>query len=600
MAILEKVVVVTTIETTEYTILKHLGSVAEINAVLATIPSSKGSASYSIVDGKPNIPWSGIAGSTLYAYVDGIGFAAGGVATPGLKPMGTYSTSANYKINELVLNNGSTYRSKQNGNLNNAVTDTTWWELFAAKGDQGLEGISYYTTNTDLGTSSTTVAVSAVNVPSGRTVKVGDTIQVSASNSVGNQFRVTAVASGNATIAYMGTVRGVQGIQGIQGVLGIQGIQGVQGIQGLEGLSNYPTSAQLAVSGTSTITTSTITVPSGRTLKIGDFVESNHASSSSIKHRITAISGSDITTTFFANNKGAKGDTGANGSNYGYVAGRTTGVAYFNTSYDLTEAGEHNSRVLSFRLKATIAGGKSADMQVTGFQEDGTIVPNNWSCGGYCDINLTISLFSHNGKLVIMVMHGGLGNTTYEYACFLEGMLDNDNHTPLSVSLTNSIMGYPTLIKEFKVLNNSAAPGFTTGDTATNAWFITNLPQVPSSRYYFLVEILYFDTGVPSTGADGGFYKASIVAKNEAGTLSIIRAYNEGNIRANPQILFHSGVVNVKLSLSGSAHNYTPIVKVTRGDQPSGVVLQAVTGTRVGYGTTGESGTVTPTFSQLV
>lgn len=70
------------------------------------------------------------------------------------------------------------------------------------------------------------------------------------------------------------------------------GPQGIQGIQGIEGLSIYSSSTDIT-NITTTILASTVTVPTGRTIKIGDLVLGGNNGLA----RISAISGDNLTLT---------------------------------------------------------------------------------------------------------------------------------------------------------------------------------------------------------------------------------------------------------------------------------------------------------------
>ena len=59
--------------------------------------------------------------------------------------VGAYSTSVTYVQNNQVTNAGSTYYSKQNGNLNHLLTDTAWWGVTALTG--GGSTVTASTTN---------------------------------------------------------------------------------------------------------------------------------------------------------------------------------------------------------------------------------------------------------------------------------------------------------------------------------------------------------------------------------------------------------------------------------------------------------------------
>ncbi len=382
MSILEKAVVITSTETTDYTITKELGDTGGINTVLATIPVTKGAATYAIVDGKPTFTWVGVGGARFIIYILGMGFEVNGVATPGLVPAGAWNNATVYKINELVTDNGSTYRSKQGNNSNKVVTDTAWWEVFASRGFAG-NGTFYTTANLTTNTVPSH-PISGIVLPSGKALQVGDLVLVAnelASN--GRVYRVVSITGANCALQFISTFRGNDGNDGDNGtgiytttselnttgqtlalsnvnwalppqvgdlvisthasstgvIHQLAAISGTNGtfifltnVRGLEGFSEFPTTAQLALSGTSSINTSTITIPSGRSLKVGDFVTSNHANSPSVKHRVTAVSGSTVTTAFFVNGRGAAGLNGDPGGNT-YHIGRNSGSGFGSTSF---------------------------------------------------------------------------------------------------------------------------------------------------------------------------------------------------------------------------------------------------------------------------
>lgn len=111
MALIEKVVVKTSSDSSEYIINKYPIQVADINAILSTIPPSKGQAAYQIIDNKPNFSFNPASGHEYWVFIGGNGFKADGVAVPSVQNRGAYSTATNYRINSLVTSNGTTYIS---------------------------------------------------------------------------------------------------------------------------------------------------------------------------------------------------------------------------------------------------------------------------------------------------------------------------------------------------------------------------------------------------------------------------------------------------------------------------------------------------------
>lgn len=79
---------------------------------------------------------------------------------------------------------------------------------------KGPEGLSIWTTATQIGTSGTTASVNPVAVAN-RTVKVGDLVISSHANSPGIYGRVTAVSSQTSvTVSYVGNLHGIDGTAG--------------------------------------------------------------------------------------------------------------------------------------------------------------------------------------------------------------------------------------------------------------------------------------------------------------------------------------------------------------------------------------------------
>lgn len=85
-----------------------------------------------------------------------------------------------------------------------------------------------------------------------------------------------------------GHVQSVEGPQGPPGAQGPTGATGPQGVQGDEGSGIYTTSAVIS-SGTTSMARSTITIPSGRTLKVGDLLVSSNSTTSGGMARVSAL-----------------------------------------------------------------------------------------------------------------------------------------------------------------------------------------------------------------------------------------------------------------------------------------------------------------------
>jgi hypothetical protein len=144
-------------------------------------------------------------------------------------------------------------------------TGSSWgaWGAFGSgggnagpAGPQGNEGLGFWTTATQISTTSgsSTSSVSPVDV-TGRTVKIGDLVISSHANSLGYYGRVTAVSS--QTSVTVTTVASIRGATGATGATGPQGPQGPPGAGGslsrtisINPNAGNPASGNLAVSDT--------------------------------------------------------------------------------------------------------------------------------------------------------------------------------------------------------------------------------------------------------------------------------------------------------------------------------------------------------------
>ncbi len=96
-------------------------------------------------DGAPGIAGAqgppGIQGPTGVTGATGATGAAGTNGSPGLRYTGTYSSSANYALNDGVVYGGSTYISLASSNRGNVPDQSpTWWGVMAQAGATGLTG----------------------------------------------------------------------------------------------------------------------------------------------------------------------------------------------------------------------------------------------------------------------------------------------------------------------------------------------------------------------------------------------------------------------------------------------------------------------------
>lgn len=101
---------------------------------------------------------------------------------------------------------------------------------------------------------------------------------------------------------------------------GSKGSTGNTGAAGAEGLGIFRSSASTGT-GTTSITKSTITIPTGRSIKVGDLIIAN--STYSYLYRVTAVNSSTVTVTYLTSLRGATGAKGATGATGGSTFSRT-------------------------------------------------------------------------------------------------------------------------------------------------------------------------------------------------------------------------------------------------------------------------------------
>ncbi len=110
----------------------------------------------------------------------------------------------------------------------------------------------------------------------------------------------------------IGNVKGPKGDSGSVGPQGPTGSQGPKGDTGADGLGIYTTTQSSLSSGTTSLTKSYITVPSGYTLKTGDLIIGN--SSHSYLYRVTSVTSTTVKVTYIAELRGSDGAQGATGA----------------------------------------------------------------------------------------------------------------------------------------------------------------------------------------------------------------------------------------------------------------------------------------------
>ena len=156
------------------------------------------------------------------------------------------------------------------------------------------DGLSMYTTTATLVTTGTgTIAATAINLPTGRTLQVDDLLV----DTAGTVVRVTAVGT-NVSYTYYASYRGPAGTNGTDGT------------DGEDGLSMYPVSTALVTSGTGSVPLSNITLPEFRAIQIGDLLLGTNG----VVGRVTST-GSTVSYTAFTDIHGENGEDGAPGAN---------------------------------------------------------------------------------------------------------------------------------------------------------------------------------------------------------------------------------------------------------------------------------------------
>ena len=163
-------------------------------------------------------------------------------------------------------------------------------------GNNTSDGLSMYTTTATLATSGTgTIAATAINLPTGRTLQVDDLLV----DTAGTVVRVTAVGT-NVSYTYYASYRGPAGTNGTDGT---------DGTDGEDGLSMYPVSTALVTSGTGSVPLSNITLPEFRSIQIYDLLLGTNG----VVGRVTSA-GSTVRYTAFTDIHGENGEDGAPGT----------------------------------------------------------------------------------------------------------------------------------------------------------------------------------------------------------------------------------------------------------------------------------------------
>lgn len=156
------------------------------------------------------------------------------------------------------------------------------------KGATGAQGQSIFFIDEPISTGTTAVTLANVTNPNGKAIQIGDILVSSYADTIGAMAYIAAISGGLAQIDYVDSLKGDKGEQGVQGP------QGPQGVQGNEGSGIYTTSAIIS-SGTTAVARSTITIPSGRTLQVGDLLVSSNSTTSGGMARVTSLTSTTAT-----------------------------------------------------------------------------------------------------------------------------------------------------------------------------------------------------------------------------------------------------------------------------------------------------------------
>ena len=280
---------------------------------------------------------------------------ATGATGVSMRLKGAWSSTVAYVNNssyiDLVTYNGNTYACKVS-NTNQAVTNTTYWELIAKKGDTGAQGPQ--------GTTGATGAQGPKgDTGATPTIKAG-TVTTGAA---GSSAAVTASTSGTTTTFNFTIPQGAKGDKGDKGDKGATGATGATGPQGPAGADGLTTSVTVG-STKYTHTNGNITIPAYPTLS------SLGAAASSHTHNYLPLSGGTITSSsfgpltikrsgstngasiIFANDNGTLGYIGMTASANGGLIRWTPDT---NTSYTVLDTGNYKSTITPANIGAAAA-----------------------------------------------------------------------------------------------------------------------------------------------------------------------------------------------------------------------------------------------------
>ena len=239
---------------------------------------------------------------------------------------------------------------------------------------------------------------------------------------------VAGGAAAVATWAYVGSIKGATGSQGSKGD---------QGDQGLEGLSIYKTSASGIGSSTTSISKSTITVPTERTLKIGDLL----LSSGGYLYEITAIGDATVTVKYQGYLAGANGSPGNKWYSGTKITGTsTTGTIFSGSGLSYCYVNDRYLNTDTYNIYKCTRAGAASYAQWT---YDGNIKGADGSSGSSTIIDLSTYDFTSDGLTQLNADLEAIGSSVQSPVIQFSGTLPNS-----ALSDTNLVVfpNYSTII----------------------------------------------------------------------------------------------------------------------------------------------------------
>lgn len=229
--------------------------------------------------------------------------------------------------------------------------------------------------------------------------------------STGYVYRCAAGgAAAVATWAYIGSIKGATGSQGSQGE---------QGDQGLEGLSIYKTSASGIGSSTTSINKNTITVPTERTLKIGDLL----LSGGGYLYEITALGDTTVTVKYQSYLTGASGSPGNKWYSGTAITGTsTTGTIFSGSGLSYCYKNDRYLNTDTYNIYKCTRAGVASYAQWT---YDGNIKGADGNSGASNIIDLSSYDFTSDGLTQLNADLAAIGSSIQNPIIQFSGTLPN-------------------------------------------------------------------------------------------------------------------------------------------------------------------------------